>query len=129
MDNTPVYSGPIIAATLSPLLGFYTLMVTHHVSRLSKPLDQLIHSYGHWLPGSLGSGPLGSTGSYSGKEALALLVWLVSWAIFHGLWRKQDLSVQAWLPIFSGGLVMVSLGFIHPVVDPVIGLIRDMLGV
>lgn len=129
MNNTPVYSGPIIAATLAPLLGFYTLMVTHHVSRLSKPLDQLIHSYGHWLPGSLGSGPLGSTGSYSGKEALALLVWLLSWAIFHGLWRKQDLSVQAWLPIFSGGLVMVSLGFIHPVVDPVIGLIRDMLGV
>ena len=129
MNNIPVYSGPIIAATLAPLLGFYTLMVTHHVSRLSKPLDQLIHSYGHWLPGSLGSGPLGSTGSYSGKEALALLVWLLSWAIFHGLWRKQDLSVQAWLPIFSGGLVMVSLGFIHPVVDPVIGLIRDMLGV
>ena len=129
MNNTPVYSGPIIAATLSPLLGFYTLMVTHHVSRISKPLEQLIHSYGHWIPGSLGSGPLGSTGSYSGKEALALLVWLVSWAVFHSLWRKQDLSVEAWLPIFSGGLVIVSLGFIHPVVDPVIGLIRDMLGV
>ncbi|NOS88324.1 MAG: hypothetical protein HOP34_07240 [Methylococcaceae bacterium] len=129
MNNIPVYSGPIIAATLAPLLGFYTLMVTHHVSRISKPLEQLIHSYGHWIPGSLGSGPLGSTGSYSGKEALALLVWLVSWAVFHSLWRKQDLSVEAWLPIFSGGLVIVSLGFIHPVVDPVIGLIRDMLGV
>jgi hypothetical protein len=44
------------------------------------------------------------------------------------LWRKQDLSLKDWLPIFSGGLLLVSLGFIHPVIDPVILLLRDLLG-
>ncbi len=133
IDNTenntsvPLFSGPAIAATLSFLLGFYTLMITHHISRISKPLDQLIHSYGQWIPGSVGSGALGSTGSYSGKEALALMVWLLSWGIFHALWRKQDLSIQRWLPIFLVSLLVVTLGFIHPVIDPVVVFILNLL--
>lgn len=132
-DNTekhsspPFCSGVVIAATLSPLLGFYTLMISHHVSRVSKPLDQLVHSYGQWIPGSVGSGPLGSTGSYSGKLALALMVWFVSWAVFHTLWRKQELSLQKWLPMFSVGLLVVTLGFIHPVIDPVVLFILNLL--
>ncbi len=132
-DNTEnhsspaLFSGVVIAATLSPLLGFYTLMITHHISRVSKSLDQLIHSYGQWIPGSVGSGVLGSTGSYSGKLALALMVWLTSWAVFHALWRKQELSIQHWLPMFSVGLLVVTLGFIHPVIDPVVMFILNLL--
>jgi hypothetical protein len=127
-NNSPhLYSGVAIAATLAPLLGFYTLMITHHISRVSKPLEQMIHSYGHWIPGSVGSGALGSTGSYSGKEALALLVWLCSWVVFHAMWRKQDLSVQGWLPIFSMALLLVTLGFIHPVIDPLVIFILGFL--
>lgn len=128
-NSAPLFSGVVIAATLSPLLGFYTLMITHHISRVSKPLDQLIHSYGQWIPGSVGSGALGSTGSYSGKEALALMVWLFSWAVLHTLWRKQDFSLQKWLPMFSVGLLIVTLGFIHPVIDPVVMLILNLLDV
>ena len=127
-NSPPIFSGVVVAATLAPLLGFYTLMITHHVSRLSKYWDKFIWSYGQWIPGSVGNGALGSTGSYAGKEALALMVWLGSWAVFHYLWRKQDLSLQGWLPIFSGGLLLVVLGFIHPVIDPVIVLLRDLLG-
>lgn len=128
-NSAPLFSGVVIAATLSPLLGFYTLMITHHISRVSKPLDQLIHSYGHWIPGSVGSGALGSTGSYSGKESLALMVWLCSWAVLHTLWRKQDFSLQKWLPMFSVGLLIVTLGFIHPVIDPVVMFILNLLDV
>jgi hypothetical protein len=125
-DNTDttqtegLVSGPVIAATLSPLLAFYTLMISHHVSRISKQWDQLIHSYGQWMPGSVGSGALGSTGSYSGKLTLALMVWAFSWLVFHFLWRKQDLSLQKWLAPFFIGLLVVTLGFIHPVIDPVV---------
>lgn len=122
-----LFSGPAIAATLAPLLGFYTLMFTHHISRVSKPLDQLIHSFGQWIPGSVGSGAFGSTGSYSGKESLALLVWLFSWATLHVLWRKLDLSIQAWQPVFLGGLLVVTLGFIHPVIDPVVLFILKLV--
>jgi hypothetical protein len=127
-EQTQVFSGPAIAATVSLLLGFYTLMITHHISRLSKEMDKFIHSYGYWIPGSTGVGPDGSIGSYSGKETLALLVWSLIWAIFHLLWRKQDLPIRGWLPIFLGGLLVVSLGFIHPVVDPIILLLIDVFG-
>jgi broad specificity polyphosphatase/5'/3'-nucleotidase SurE len=37
-----IYSGPIIAATLAPVLGFYTLAITHHISRLTPGLEKQI---------------------------------------------------------------------------------------
>lgn len=127
-EQAQLFSGPAIAATLSLLLGFYTLMITHHISRLTTEMDKLIHSYGYWIPGSTGIGPDGSIGSYAGKETLALLVWGLSWAIFHVFWRQQDLPIHKWLPIFLGGLLFVSLAFIHPIIDPVILLLIDIFG-
>ncbi|MFI3135308.1 MAG: hypothetical protein QX197_00870 [Methylococcaceae bacterium] len=126
-STTPV-SGPLIAATLSPVLGFYTLMITHHISRVSKALDKTVHAYGHWIPGSLGSGPDGSIGSYSGKESLALMVWLLSWGIFHVLWRKQELPVNRWIPIFLGAMAFVTLCFFHPFIDPILMLLLSSGG-
>jgi hypothetical protein len=126
--DQPVYSGPAIAATLAPVLGFFTLMTTHHISRLTKDLDKLIHSYGYWIPGSTGVGPDGSIGSYSGKETLAIIIWLVSWGVFHVLWKKQNISIKKWLPIFLGLIVLVTLGFFHPLADPIVLLIAGLFG-
>ncbi len=120
-------TGALIAATLSPLLGFFTLMLSHHISRLSKSMDQLIHAYGHWIPGSIGSGPDGSIGSYTGKETLALIVWLVSWLIFHQCWRHKELSITAWIPWYLGGVGVVTLGFFHPLIDPLILFVAESL--
>jgi hypothetical protein len=120
-------SGALIAASVSLLLGFFTLMLSHHISRLSKNLDQLVHSYGHWIPGSIGSGPSGSIGSYTGKETLALMVWLISWLVFHLLWRNQELSIKTWIPYFLGGLVILTVSFFHPLIDPVILFIAESL--
>ena len=127
-DAGHVYSGPAVAATLAPVLGFFTLMISHHVSRLGKDWDKLIHSYGYWIPGSTGTGPDGSIGSYSGKETLAIVVWLLSWAIFHLLWKEQDISVKRWLPIFLGAMGFVTLGFFHPLVDPIILFLVSVFG-
>ncbi len=123
-----IYTGPAIAATLAPVLGFYTLMISHHISRLSKEWDKFIHSYGYWIPGSTGTGPDGSIGSYTGKETLAIVVWLVSWAVFHVLWQKQDLPIKRWVPIFLGAMGLVTLGFFHPLVDPIIYVLIDIFG-
>lgn len=123
-----LHSGPLVAASLAPLLGFFTLAITHHVSRLSPGLDRLVHWYGLWMPGSTGSGPSGSVGSYSGKETLALIVWVVSWGLFHFLWRKQDFPVRRWLPVFAGGLCLATLGFFHPLVDPLVLALASLTG-
>lgn len=127
-SETDSYSGPIIAASLAALLGMLTLVITHHISRLTKGLDKLIHSYGYWMPGATGSGPDGSIGSYSGKETLALLIWGVTWIILHFLWRKQNLSLRAWVPFFLGFLGFLVLGLFHPLIDPVVLFIAKFFG-
>ncbi|MBD9363732.1 hypothetical protein [Methylomonas fluvii] len=114
------YTGPAVAASLSVLLAFFTLMVSHHISRLSPGLDNMVHSFGYWIPGSQGSGPDGSIGSYTGKETLALFVWFVSWLLFHVLWRKQNLSLSAWTKVFIAALGLITLGFFHPLSDPIV---------
>ena len=125
-NQQPLYSGPVVAASLSLLLAFLTLMISHHISRLTKELDKIVHAYGHWIPGSTGSGPTGSIGSYSGKETLALMVWLGSWLIFHFLWRKQDFPLPAWTRIFVIGLALITLGFFHPLADPIVLFIAGL---
>jgi hypothetical protein len=122
------YSGPIVAATLSALLGLLTLVITHHISRLTTGLDKLVHSYGYWIPGATGTGPDGSIGSYSGKETLALWVWGLAWLLLHFLWRKQDFSLRAFLPFFIGFLVLLILGLFHPLIDPVVLFIAGFFG-
>jgi hypothetical protein len=122
------YSGPLVAASLSFLLGLLTLMTTHHLSRLTKGLDRLVHSYGYWIPGSTGSGPDGSIGSYTGKETLALAVWGLSWLLFHTLWRKRHLSLATWTPYFIGVLFLITLGFFHPLIDPLVMAVAKLMG-
>ncbi|OQW77561.1 MAG: hypothetical protein BVN35_05430 [Proteobacteria bacterium ST_bin11] len=124
-EQTP-YTGPAVAASLSVLLAFFTLMVSHHISRLSPGLDKMVHSFGYWIPGSQGSGPDGSIGSYTGKETLALVVWLGSWLLFHSLWRKQNLSLSAWTKVFIIALGLITLGFFHPLSDPIVLFIADL---
>lgn len=128
-EQKTLYSGPLVAASLSVLLALLTLMISHHISRLTKELDKIVHAYGHWIPGSTGSGPDGSIGSYSGKETLALLVWLLSWACLHLLWRRQNLSLRRWTPIFVIALLLITLGFFHPLSDPIVLLIADLFGI
>lgn len=129
IDNTPhVYSGPVVAASLSLLLAFLTLMISHHLSRLTPGLDKLVHSFGYWMPGSTGKGPDGSIGSYSGKETLAIVVWLSSWLIFHILWRRQELSLRLWTKFFVIALAAITLGFFHPLSDPIVLFIAGLFG-
>lgn len=127
-DKQTVHSGPVVAASLSLLLAFSTLLISHHISRLTPGLDKLIHSYGYWIPGSTGKGPNGSIGSYSGKETLAIMVWLSSWLVFHILWRRQDFPLHAWTRAFVIGLGIITSGFFHPLADPIVLFIAGFFG-
>jgi len=81
-------SGAALAATLSASLGVLALGVAQVLSEVSGTFKTAMQSLGNlWMPGATGIGP------YSGKETVALLVWLGSWALLHFIWRKRELAV------------------------------------
>ena len=42
--------------------------------------------------------------SYSGKETVGLVVWIVSWVILHPALRDRELNLARWLFVFLIGV-------------------------
>lgn len=116
--HPPSVSGPAAAALISAGMGCLMMMVTQHLVSLSKDLEKIVWDIGSWIPGSHNANKLyGEIGSYSGKETILLISWLVSWVVLHHLWRNQNIRVQtmffwifvlfiaatvmSWHPLFS----------------------------
>lgn len=96
-----VPSGAAIAAVLAAGLGVLALATAQVMSEASEPFKTAMLSLGKlWMPGAQGIGP------YSGKETVALLVWLGSWAVLHVVCRTRELSVGRW-----GTLALILVGF------------------
>ena len=101
-------TGEAVAALLAAGIALLTLAIVNQMSELSQAFTAWVHGVGKlWMPGAQGIGP------YSGKETLALVAWLVSWAILHPAIRMRELSLSRWLVVF---LVMVAVAttFIWP---------------
>jgi hypothetical protein len=93
--NPPVVSGPASAALISAAIGCFSMMVTHHLADTSKEREKLIWDLGSWIPGSKNPDALwGNIGSYSGKETMLLVGWLVSWLILHFCWRNKNIKTK-----------------------------------
>jgi hypothetical protein len=91
--NPPTVSGPAAAALVSAAIGCFTMMVVHHLSDTSKAREKFIWSLGKWIPGSDSKDELwGNIGSYTGKETMLLVGWLVSWPILYLLWRNKNIK-------------------------------------
>ncbi len=91
--NPPNVSGPAAAALISAGIGCFTMMVTHHLSDTSKDTEKLVWELGKWIPGSDSTNKLwGNIGSYTGKETMLLLGWLISWLILSNLWRNKQIK-------------------------------------
>lgn len=118
-QNPPMVSGPAAAALISASFGCFAMMVAHHFSDgdKSKAVEQFLWMLGNWIPGSKNPDPLwGNIGSYSGKETMLLLGWLVTWPILHILWKERQVraktiffwmfvlliaaAVMSWHPLF-----------------------------
>ena len=124
----PIPTGPIGAVLLSIFIGMLTLLLAHQGSTQSKTVENHVYSLGKWIPGAVGAGPGGSIGPYSGKEVLAVTAWLASWAVLHLIWRKKSFAIEAWVGRFLVGVTVVSVLFIHPIADPIFGLIAKAFG-
>jgi hypothetical protein len=116
-QHPPNVSGPAAAALISSGIGCLTMMISHHLSIKSKLLEESIWTLGSWIPGSHNPSKLwGNIGSYSGKETILLISWLLSWAILHFFWKEQKIksktiffwmfvlflaaTVMSWRPLF-----------------------------
>ncbi len=92
-NNPPTVSGPAAAALVSAGVGAFTMMVTHHLSDTSKAREEFIWMLGSWIPGSRNPDPIwGNIGSYTGKETMLLVGWLISWLILSQLWKNKEIS-------------------------------------
>jgi hypothetical protein len=98
--TAPSASGPAAAAIVSAAIGCFTMMVSHHLGDTSKEINEMLWNLGSWIPGSKTNDELwGNIGSYTGKETMLLVGWLVSWPILHLLWKNQQIKSRT---IFFG---------------------------
>jgi hypothetical protein len=102
--DPPQVSGPAAAALISAAFSAFILMVSQHLTLLFKPLEPIVWSLGYWIPGSKTADRIyGDIGSYSGKETVMLISWLLSWAILSQLWKHQPIRTRTiffWLFTF-----------------------------
>ncbi len=104
-SQTPLSSsGPAAAALISAGFGCFVMMLNQHLTVIFKVWDNVVWTMGSWIPGSHHPSKLyGEIGSYSGKETILLVGWLVSWLILYQLWRHRDIKARTiffWLLAF-----------------------------
>lgn len=93
--NPPKVSGPAAAALVSAAFSAFLLMVNQHLASIFKPWDEIVWSLGDWIPGSKNPDPIsGEIGSYSGKETVMLIGWLLSWAILSQVWKYRQIRTR-----------------------------------
>jgi hypothetical protein len=99
--HPPDGSGVAASAFISAAIGCFTMMVVHHLGDTSKAREALIWKLGAWIPGSNNPSKLwGNIGSYTGKETMLLVGWLLSWVILHQLWKHKQIksnSIFFWM--------------------------------
>jgi hypothetical protein len=93
--NAPNGSGVAASAFISAAIGCFTMMVVHHLGDTSKAREAFIWKLGYWIPGSNSPNKLwGNIGSYTGKETMLLVGWLVSWVVLHLLWKNRQIKAN-----------------------------------
>jgi hypothetical protein len=94
-----VPSGIAVAALMGAVIGMLTLAVVNVFTAASPAVNAWVHDIGKlWMPGAEGIGP------YSGKETLAAVAWLVSWALLHAELRTRELNLSRWVIVFLLGV-------------------------
>jgi hypothetical protein len=110
-------TGAIVATLMAIPCGEFALLLADKIANRSKAAEGWVFGFGKWMPGATGTGPGGSIGPYSGKETLALAVWLLSWAVLFGALRKSSPGIAKSIRIFLIAIIVITVNFIDPVAD------------
>ena len=87
-------TGPVAAALLAAGIGVFVLGLLTTLSEASTD----VHDF---LEFSTDVGPL------SGKTIIAVIAYVASWAVLHGLWRRQNPALR---PILIATALLIALG-------------------
>ena len=89
-------NGPAAAAILASGVGSLALGILTTAAQAITPVGNALNFYN-------------PVGPLSGKTTAAVVIWLVAWAVFHGLWKNQQVNFTN---VFIGTLVMIGLGLL-----------------
>ena len=98
-DTKP--NGPVAAAFVAAGVGSLVLGLMVTLAEMSADVRTFLDFSKNYGLGS-GVGPL------SGKVAIAVVAYIVSWIVLHFLWRGKELPFRTW---FVTALVLVAIGF------------------
>ena len=110
-------TGALVATLMAIPCGEFALLLADKISNRSKAAEGWVFGFGKWMPGATGTGPGGSIGPYSGKETIALAVWLLSWAVLYAALRTSSPGIAKSIKIFLIAIIVITVNFIDPVAD------------
>jgi hypothetical protein len=96
MNQQAENNGPIVAAMLAAGIGCLVLGLMTCLAEASKAIGGILNFYD-------------PVGPLSGKTIVAVVAWLVAWAIFGAKWKEQPADFGK---IFKVTLVLVALGLL-----------------
>lgn len=115
-QTPPSVSGPAAAALVSAAFSCFLLMVNQHLTVVFKAWDQVVWMLGSWIPGSRNPDPLyGEIGSYSGKETMMLVGWLLSWLVLSRLWQHRQVQARTMFFWIIAFVVAATVMNWHPI--------------
>lgn len=89
-------NGPAAAAILASGIGSFALGLFTTLAQAITPVKNILNLYDP-------AGPL------SGKTTVAVVVWLVAWAVFHQLWKNRQVNFTK---IYIATLITIALGLL-----------------
>lgn len=98
-DTKP--NGPVAAAFVATGIGALVLGLMVTLAEMNTSIRTFLDfskSYG------LGNG----VGPLSGKVAVAVVAYILSWVVLHFLWREKEVQFRTW---FGAALALVAIGF------------------
>jgi len=94
LDYPEKPEGPIAAAILAGGVGALALGILTTLAEMSTDIKDFLNFYD-------------PVGPLSGKTTCAVLIWLISWAILHAVYRNKPFETRKALTV---ALILVALG-------------------
>lgn len=95
-------NGPAMAAIVAASFGVFVLGLDTFLGEWSPAL---LKRFNWWNP----AGPL------VGKTSVAVIAWLVLWAVLHPAWGRKEVSFSTWWKVALGLIVIGFLLMFPPI--------------